>query len=117
MENLEYDDIRLQRYLNHSSINPQLAQNMFRWRTRMFNFKKNFSNGNDDVLCIFGCDSLDSQEHSLNCQVIKTKLKDLPYKTIQYSQLFSNYPSKIKDVVTWLNKAYEVRELLLEKIN
>ena len=84
----------------------------------MFNFKKNFSNGHDDISCMFGCDSLDSQEHSLNCVVIKTKMKDLSDTVTQdqYSQIFSKNISKVKKIAILLNKAYKTRESLLESV-
>ena len=100
MDNLLYDEMGLQQYLNDPLINPQLGQSIFRWRTRMFNFKKNFRNGNDDISCKFGCVSLDSQEHLINCVVIRTKMKDLSHTEIQlkYSQLFSKNITKIKKI-------------------
>ena len=118
MNSLLYDEMELQQYLNDPSINPQLGQSIFRWRTRMFNFKKNFRNGNDDISCKFGCDSFDSQEHSLNCVVVKTQMKDLSVTVSQdqYNQLFSKNVTKVKDMAILLNKAYKVRESLLESM-
>ena len=84
----------------------------------MENFKVNLRNGNDDISCKFGCVSLDSQEHLINCVVIRTKMKDIPDTEIQckYSQFFSKNITKVKDIATLLNKAYKVRENLLESM-
>ena len=111
MDNLNYTKIELQSYLNDYSVNPQLGQIIFRWRTRMANFKKNFSNGNNDISCALGCDTFDSQEHILNCIAIKTNVPDA--KT-HYDQLFSKNVSKIKEIISVLTKAFKVRESLLE---
>ena len=65
MDNLNYREINLQSYLNSSEIHPQLAKTIFKWRTRMVNFKNNFRNGNDDISCALGCRHVDSQESLL----------------------------------------------------
>ena len=101
-------------YLNNQSVNPQLGQIIFRWRTRMVNFKKNFSNGNKDISCALGCDCFDSQEHILECLAIKAKITNLSGTKIQYNQLFSKNVSKVKEIISLLTKAFKVRESLLE---
>ena len=55
MENLMYDKIEIQTYLTSSNIHTNLAKQLFRWRTRMTNFKCNFKNGNLDLSCELGC--------------------------------------------------------------
>ena len=42
MDNLSFDKIEIQPYLNNSTIYPHLAQTVFKWRTKMFNFECNF---------------------------------------------------------------------------
>ena len=71
MDNLNYRDISIQSYLNSSTIYPELAKNIFKWRTRMVNFKTNFRNGNDNLSCALGCRHEDSQEYVLKCEVIQ----------------------------------------------
>ena len=115
MENLTYDKIELQTYLNDPSVYPQLGQSLFRWRTRMVNLKKIFRNGNDDISCLFGCDSFDSQEHLLNCLHIKRNSKVVQDSNINYKQLFSKHVSKVKNVVILLDKLFKVREAFLQK--
>ena len=117
MTNLNYEKIEIQSYMSSKNIFPQLSKQIFKWRTRMMNFKKNFINGFENISCKFGCDCFDSQEHSLNCDAIKTKMTDLPDTTNQYRHLFSRNISKIKSIVILLNKAYKVRESLLESMN
>ena len=115
MTNLNYDNIELQPYLNNELVYPQCAQNIFKWRTRMQNVTKNFSNGNEDLSCKFGCTNFDSQEHLLNCIYIKSKLSDSSVSTSQYYDLFSRDVSKVKEIVKILCQALQVREKLLEK--
>ena len=83
----------------------------------MQNFKKNFSNGNNDISCKFGCENFDSQKHSLNCTVIKEKFPDLSVTTIQYNDLFSSDVTKIKQIVSRLSQVYKLREALIARMN
>ena len=114
MDNLMYKDIKLQTYLNDSTIYPQLAQNIFKWRTRMVNFKANFKNGNDNISCPLGCGHDDSQDYLLKCEVVKASLKENQTNS-QYMDIFSSNCSKIKQSGLLLEKAYKIRESILEK--
>ena len=115
MVNLKYENIELQPYLNNETVYPQVAQNIFKWRTRMQNVTKNFSNGSEDLACKFGCSNFDSQEHLLNCIFIQSKFSNSSASTPQYNDLFSRDVSKVKEIVTKLSQALQVREKLLEK--
>ena len=114
MDNLNFDKIDIQSYLNNSKINPQLAQKLFKWRTRMTNFKCNFRNGNDDLSCSMGCNEDDSQENLLNCQIIKSQLPELSTTNSQYSDIFSNDIMKMKSAGALLDKALKVREAIID---
>ena len=81
----------------------------------MQNFRTNFRNGNDDISCQLGCGKVDSQEHLLNCEIIKAMSPELVVSTYLYNDLFSTDVSKIKKIVTLLNQAMKVRDGIMEK--
>ena len=110
MENLKYNELELQNYLKVATIHPQLAQNIFKWRTRMMNFKSNFKNGNNDISCIFGCTHDDSQEDLLKCEGIKSTITEIDKTKFKYLDIFLCDLSKLKATILLLQKAFKVRE-------
>ena len=44
MENLDYSELKLQKYLNNPLITVQEAKNLFKFRTRVANFQANMKN-------------------------------------------------------------------------
>ena len=67
MDNLTYKKLAIQPYLTSAKIYPQLAKDIFKWRTRMAKFKVNFRNGSDNIKCPLGCQHDDSQQNILKC--------------------------------------------------
>ena len=47
MSNLQYEELRLQSYLMDENITVKEAKNIFKYRTRVANFKDNFKNNHD----------------------------------------------------------------------
>ena len=45
MTNINYKGLEIQSYMRSSKIHPHMAKQIFKWRTRMVNFKMNFKNG------------------------------------------------------------------------
>ena len=114
MDNLTYTQLHIQPYLTSSKIYPQLAKYVFKWRTRMEKFKINFRNGSDSIQCPLGCLHDDSQQNILNCDVIKSSTPDLKTSKVNYMDIFSRNPLKIKATIDTLVKAYKIRETILE---
>ena len=115
MDNLEYTELNIQQYLNSTKIYPQLAKNIFKWRTRMVNFKCNFKNGSADTLCPLGCQDEDLQENILKCQVILNNITSIASSDVVYANIFSKQVQKIKVTIELLQKAFKVRENLIEE--
>ena len=88
-----------------------MAQKIYKWRTRMQNFKINFRNGNDSVSCSLGCIHDDSQENILKCIVVSQMLD---VSSINYLNIFSTDLIKMKETVQVLEKALQVRNRSLE---
>ena len=80
----------------------------------MQNFRLNFKNGSDNVLCPLGCQHEDSQENFLKCDVLKLHLPEIATTNCSYMDIFSNNPTKMKNIATLLNKAFKIRESLIE---
>ena len=74
MENLEYTELKLQNYLTDDEISVEEAKNLYRFRTRVAKFKENFKNGYVANACPLCLVQPDTQAHSLQCHVLKTKL-------------------------------------------
>ena len=77
MENLDYVELELQKYLKTKDITVQEAKNLYRFRTRVAKFGENMkSNLNVTITCPLCQVQPDTQEHSvMQCSVIKTKVK------------------------------------------
>ena len=115
MDSLKYSELNIQPYLISTKIYPQLAKNIFKWRTRMVNFKCNFRNGSADILCPLGCQEEDLQENILKCPVISNNITNIASSGIIYDDIFSKQVKKIKVTIELLLKAFQVRENLIEE--
>ena len=93
-----------------------LSKQIFKWRTRMVNFKMNFKNGNEDLLCPLGCSQPDSQDLILKCPVLKIYLPELDSTNVQYRDIFSKKNVKIRNCVELLEKAFAKRETLIKAV-
>ena len=114
MTNLNYDKLEIQSYLTSTNIYPQLAKQIFKWKTRMMNFKMNFKNGSTELFCPLGCPEPDSQDRILHCSVVRSHLPKLESTSIKYEDIFSKNNAKLKETVEVLNLAFIKREKLLE---
>ena len=109
LDNLNYQTLEIQPYLTTSTIYPDMAQKIFKWRTRMENFKGNFKNGNDDISCILGCKEDDLQENFLNCKAIQ----DYVYVgSTDYFKIFSRNVKQNKSTMEVILKAWHIRNSL-----
>ena len=109
MDSLSYETLDIQPYLNSSLIFPELAKQLFSWRTRMVQFKNNSRNGNDDISCALGCNEDDRQEMIFKCPVILSYLPDIQNTEVNYSDIFSKNVIKMNNAGQLLQKALKVR--------
>ena len=92
MENLHYTDLKLQNYLKDSKIPVAEAKNLFRFRTRVAKFKENMKNSYLSSACPLCFVQPDTQQHSVECVVVKTNIQIEG----DYKDIFSeNIPSNI----------------------
>ena len=73
IDNLEYPELKLQNYLRDDEIPLNEARNLYRFRTRVANFKENFKNGHQScaIPCPLCLVQPDTQAHSLQCPEIR----------------------------------------------
>ena len=91
MSNLQYEELRLQSYLMDENITVKEAKNVFKYRTRVANFKDNFKNNHDGGMeCPLCLEQPDSQAHSVLCPVIKANIDVRG----DYSEIFTHEISK-----------------------
>ena len=77
LKNLQYYKFEMQEYLMDAGITTNQARVTFKYRTRMSTYWKNFKGNISPQICPL-CrkeNSIDSQEHSLECDTIKRSLK------------------------------------------
>ena len=74
MENLTYSKLKLQNYLKQKEIPVQSAKNLFRWRTRVANFKNNYKSSYLSLACPLCFVHTDTQQHSLQCTSISNTI-------------------------------------------
>ena len=75
MENLEYTELKLQNYLSNDLISVQEAKNLFKFRTRVAKFQANMKNNPGlSITCPFCQVQPDTQNHSVLCHVVKSKI-------------------------------------------
>ena len=110
MTNILYSSLKLQPYLKDKKIRPDLAKTLFKFRTRMVNFRNNFKKGSPFLSCPLGDNKLDDQQHLLNCD----KLQPTINSDLNYYDIFSNDIDKMSATINILKQKFEKREKLLE---
>ena len=77
MENLQYVELGMQKYLKNEKITVKQARILFKFRTRMERFWGNFKGGKPPQPCPVCKDvlSVDTQEHSFRCKVLAESMK------------------------------------------
>ena len=98
-------------YFLDKQLHKSEIELLFALRTRMINVKKNFpSNHKDDIACLLCKVQVESQEHLLQCEVLK-KHVNIP-GDVDYEDLFKNI-EKQKKLVKLYKKLLRKRETLL----
>ena len=75
MEKLDYNEIKMQKYLLSEQLKPKQKRLIFKYRTRMAEFGENYRGGRSQVMCPLCETHLDNQELSYQCLEIRSKLK------------------------------------------
>ena len=79
----------------------------------MVQFKLNFPNGTNNIECPLGCQDDDSQESIIKCSALIDNFPEFQSTSINYFDLFSNDPNRIKNTIDILVKMFKKREILL----
>ena len=74
MENLNYQELKIQKYLVSESTTSIQKKIVFKYRTRMENYGENFRGGASQVMCSLCKLHLDNQELVFQCQEIRSKI-------------------------------------------
>ena len=107
MDNLHYVELKLQNYLTDDDISVKEAKNLFRYRTRVAKFKENFRNSYESIVCPLCQVQPDTQAHSVQCPVMKTKVNVVG----TYSDIFAEVIPQ--DISKTLMEISDIRESLL----
>ena len=81
----------------------------------MAQFKMNFPNGSDNIQCPLGCPDEDSQETIFSCSALMQYFPEFTPSSLNYFDLFSNSPIKIKNITSILEKIFKKREALIQQ--
>ena len=76
-------------FLLSNKLNKKEVQTLFKMKIRMLNVKLNFRSQYSDNLCSMCLVFPETQEHQINCSVIKCILKDvIDFKSLKYEFLY-----------------------------
>ena len=114
-KNIEINENKIEtaEYLKDKRIHPKDAKFIFKMRTRMYNVKCNFKNQyGDNLVCNLCKMEEESQEHLLQCKVLKTFVPEISEQDLKYESIFGDIEDVIK-VSKLLYKVTKEREKLL----
>ena len=104
-----YIDLNGMSYFSNNRFTPDLANLLFKFRTRMFNVRNNFRNNykQQSTLCPVCEDGEDSQEHLFDCKPIQ---EIVDTRDCEYEDIFSTDVDTLFNVATTLKLVVKVRE-------
>ena len=104
-----YIDLDGMSYFSNNRFTPDLANLLFKFRTRMFNVRNNFRNNykQQSTLCPVCEDGEDSQEHLFDCKPIQ---EIVDTHDCEYEDIFSTDVDTLFKVATKLKLVVKVRE-------
>ena len=104
-------------YFYDPRFTPDLANMLFKFRTRMYNVRNNFRNKyqNSNILCPLCTVEKDTQEHLLKCTSIQKNLNTTI--NLQYEDIFSNDNDTLLNIAKSLKKIIELREEMVQEID
>ena len=119
-ENIETDMLETQKYMIDNRIKPHEAKLLFKFRTRMFECKKNFKNkykDNEFLFCELCLVKEDSQSHLFECFVLKNSINDLKNNTtVRYEHIFEDIDMQVP-AIKLICKIVSIREILQQKLS
>ena len=100
MDNLDYIDLKLQNYLKDEKILVKEAKTLYRFRTRAAKFGENMKNNcNVSTACPLCHVQPDTQEHSLKCPVVRTRVEVKGnYRDIFLEDIPSNISKTLSEI-------------------
>ena len=102
---LKYNEMKMNDYLvSNTGMTRNEKSFAFSARSHMLNVKMNFKFGKTDLRCSLGCDTVEDQEHILHCPVLKEENEN---HQINYKDIYSNDPSKVKNVTLILKRKFD----------
>ena len=117
LNNISYKEFIMQPYLKSSVINTSQAKQLFRYRGRMSNTRKNFRSKykDDNILCpLEGCNEVEDDKHLLACSITENLIDNVQ---VNFEDLYSGSVQKQKIIINLLMSAKKIRDSLLDKIN
>ena len=106
MDNLYYNNLKLQNYLKDGDKSVEEQQNLYRYRTRVAKYKENMKNSytNTSQACPLCLVQPDTQQHSVQCSEVKSKvLVEGTYQDI----FMEDIPSDISKTLLRITKLRE----------
>ena len=110
MENLDYIELKLQKYFTDDKITVQEARNLFRYRIRVAKYRENMKNNFElSFACPLCHVHPDTQQNSFVCEIIQSRMKvkgsytdifmdDIPVETVktlmQITELRDSYENQ-----------------------
>ena len=117
MDNLEYNDLKIQEYLkSNNNISNDKKYLLFKLRTRMTELKINFKNKYVDEICSICYLEEESQIHLMECEILIEKCEALNQNmTVEYEDVFGTLEQQ-KKAICLFEKIWNTRESLLMKV-
>ena len=114
LDSITYTELSQQQYLIESKVENWVAQNIFKFRTRMADVHENFKNSYTyKALCPLCQKEKDDQSHLLKCEKIQNACPELKVAT-NYLDIFSDDCFQISKTTKLLSKALKTRTELID---
>ena len=117
MENIQSKELICSEYLKDTRLSKTETKLLFKFRTRMYSVKANFSKKyeNSNLLCELCVSAKCTQEHLFKCPVLSGFIPELKTSAVKYDYIFGNI-KEMKKIVIVLKKICDIRQNLLEDI-
>ena len=110
-------ELKCEDYITDTRFSVSEVQLLFRLRTRTFPVKENLKNKyRDDLSCEFCRIGYSTQQHQLECPVIKKFVPELAEQQCNYSDIFGTVEDQLRIVKTY-SEISRRREILLESMS
>ena len=110
-----YEQLQIQKYMEHKNFDQKLIQLLFCLRTRMVKVKANFKNLYSNTICELCLQNEETQSHLLECEVLIEKCPELFNDVdVEYEDIFSNTTKQLK-AVKLFSAILEVRKSIVDE--